>query len=85
MVPVTGLEPVRYRYRGILSPLCLPIPPHRRISAEIIIPHFPTVVNDFFLLEFRENSPQTNKGKKRRKQKNLRKKGEEIRSKLWYN
>ena len=32
-----------------------------------------------------ENSPQANKGKKRRKQKNLRKKGEEIRSKLWYN
>ena len=24
MVPVTGLEPVRYCYRGILSPLCLP-------------------------------------------------------------
>ena len=33
MVPVTGLEPVRYHYRGILSPLCLPIPPHRRTSA----------------------------------------------------
>ena len=33
MVPVTGLEPVRYCYRGILSPLCLPIPPHRQISA----------------------------------------------------
>ena len=27
LVPLTGLEPVRYRYRGILSPLCLPIPP----------------------------------------------------------
>ena len=25
---VAGLEPARYRYRGILSPLCLPIPPH---------------------------------------------------------
>ena len=24
MVPVTGLEPVRYRYREILSLLCLP-------------------------------------------------------------
>ena len=24
VVPVTGLEPVQYRYRGILSPLCLP-------------------------------------------------------------
>ena len=31
MVPVTGLEPVRMLLRGILSPLCLPIPPHRRI------------------------------------------------------
>ena len=27
MVLVTGLEPVRYCYRGILSPLRLPIPP----------------------------------------------------------
>ena len=25
---VAGLEPARYRYRGILSPLRLPIPPH---------------------------------------------------------
>ncbi len=33
MVPVAGLEPAQYRYRGILSPLCLPIPPHRRASA----------------------------------------------------
>ena len=24
MVPLTGLGPVQYRYRGILSPLCLP-------------------------------------------------------------
>ena len=37
LVPLTGLEPVRYRYRGILSPLCLPIPPHRRIYNNIII------------------------------------------------
>ena len=28
LVRVAGLEPARYRYRGILSPLCLPIPPH---------------------------------------------------------
>ena len=27
MVPGAGLEPARYYYRGILSPLCLPIPP----------------------------------------------------------
>ena len=38
VVPVTGLEPVQYRYRGILSPLCLPIPPHRQLSATIRIP-----------------------------------------------
>ncbi len=31
MVPVTGLEPVQYRYREILSLLCLPIPPHRQL------------------------------------------------------
>ena len=31
MVPVTGFEPARYFYRGILSPMCLPIPPHRHI------------------------------------------------------
>ncbi len=30
MVPLTGLEPVRRLIRGILSPLCLPIPPQRR-------------------------------------------------------
>lgn len=30
MVPLTGLEPVRILLRGILSPLCLPIPPQRR-------------------------------------------------------
>ena len=29
VVPLTGLEPVRYFYRGILSPLRLPIPPQR--------------------------------------------------------
>ena len=32
MVPVTGLEPVRYHYRGILSPVRLPIPPLRHIN-----------------------------------------------------
>ena len=30
MVLVAGLEPARYLYRGILSPLRLPIPPHER-------------------------------------------------------
>ena len=32
MVPVTGIEPVRVLRRGILSPLCLPVPPHRRLE-----------------------------------------------------
>ena len=32
VVPVTGLEPVRYCYHGILSPGRLPIPPHRRLN-----------------------------------------------------
>ena len=27
VVPLTGVEPVRNFFRGILSPLCLPIPP----------------------------------------------------------
>ena len=31
LVPATGLEPVRGLFRGILSPLCLPIPPRRQI------------------------------------------------------
>ncbi len=46
LVPMTGLEPVRYRYRGILSPLCLPIPPHRRIYNDII---FNYLCQEFFL------------------------------------
>ena len=29
LMPLTGLEPVRILLRGILSPLCLPIPPQR--------------------------------------------------------
>ena len=36
LVLVTGLEPVRYCYRGILSPLRLPISPHQR-AIDIII------------------------------------------------
>ena len=30
MVPETGVEPVRYCYRRILSPVRLPVPPLRR-------------------------------------------------------
>jgi hypothetical protein len=31
-MPTTGIEPVRYLYRRILSPVRLPIPPRRHIS-----------------------------------------------------
>ena len=30
LVPLTGIEPVRCRHRGILSPLRLPVPPQRQ-------------------------------------------------------
>ena len=32
MVPLAGLEPAHSRLRGILSPLCLPIPPQRHVQ-----------------------------------------------------
>ena len=32
LVPATGIEPVRILLRGILSPLCLPIPPCRQVT-----------------------------------------------------
>lgn len=32
VVPRTGLEPVQPKGRGILSPLCLPVPPWRPVS-----------------------------------------------------
>ena len=32
LVPVIGVEPIRYRYHWILSPARLPIPSHRRIK-----------------------------------------------------
>ena len=37
LVPLTGIEPVRFLRRGILSPLCLPVPPQRRA---VIVAHF---------------------------------------------
>ena len=49
MVPVTGLEPVRCCHRGILSPLRLPISPHRHKavypgSAIPIYPSFRAII-----------------------------------------
>ena len=38
LVLVTGLEPVRLLQQGILSPWCLPIPPHQRVQN--MIAHF---------------------------------------------
>ena len=36
LVLVAGLEPARYCYHGILSPGCLPIPPHEHINKTFI-------------------------------------------------
>ena len=55
VVPEAGLEPARYFYRGILSPLCLPIPPlgqvNRYLKASIILSNKIKMVNNiqFFL------------------------------------
>ena len=38
VVPVTGIEPVRCCHRGILSPLRLPVPPHRQMMWTRSIP-----------------------------------------------
>ena len=37
LVLMAGLEPARYCYRGILSPLRLPISPHQQINASSIL------------------------------------------------
>lgn len=39
LVPLIGLEPIRYYYQGILSPSCLPIPPQRRENKTVYILH----------------------------------------------
>ena len=39
LVPATGLEPVRFLRRGILSPLCLPISPCRHGVCPDIVSH----------------------------------------------
>ena len=56
VVPVTGLEPVQYRYRGILSPLCLPIPPHRQLSALLRIPQLWQICQDLFIKKYKKSS-----------------------------
>ena len=46
LVPLAGLEPARYRYRGILSPLCLPIPPQRQLADSCLQVYFITHRNE---------------------------------------
>ena len=41
-MPGTGIEPVRYRYRGILSPVRLPVPPPRHLYLEAPVGFEPT-------------------------------------------
>ena len=48
VVPLTGLEPVRYLYRGILSPLRLPVPPQRHIGKANIVANDGTIVKRYF-------------------------------------
>ena len=37
LVPVIGVEPIRYRYHWILSPARLPIPSHRRFKERFML------------------------------------------------
>ena len=54
LVLETGIEPVRYRYRGILSPLRLPVPPlQRNLSYCDIITLAFFIVKQFFQLFFK--------------------------------
>ena len=49
LVPVTGVEPVRYRYHWILSPARLPIPSHRQILLNYYIIYCLKNQYDFFI------------------------------------
>ena len=57
----TGIEPVRYRYRRILSPVRLPVPPLQRIiyrrplATKLIIYDVLYSVNIFFNFLFEIN------------------------------
>ena len=57
LVLETGIEPVRYRYRGILSPLRLPVPPlQRNLSYSHIIPLVFFVVKQFLSVILQKNN-----------------------------
>jgi hypothetical protein len=51
MVPEAGLEPARYFYRGILSPLCLPIPPLGQVNRYHFLHYTFLNLNVFKLME----------------------------------
>ena len=51
MVPVIGVEPIRYRYHWILSPARLPIPSHRQMShfrGTLVLYHSPKIKSRAF-------------------------------------
>ena len=53
LVPVIGVEPIRYRYHWILSPARLPIPSHRHIyHTTDILPQKSHFVKTFFEKSF---------------------------------
>ena len=56
LVPVTGIEPVRILLRGILSPLCLPVPPHRRGGLTAMVSHFASTVKGHSWSRFSANA-----------------------------
>ena len=60
-MPLIGLEPIRRLERGILSPLCLPIPPQRHRTYDIIsqlnqnVNNFKKIKSGFFLPLLKSN------------------------------
>ena len=63
MVPVIGVEPIRYRYHWILSPARLPIPPHRRIKFIVFSNDFSIITHNFKKCKpfFEKNFPEYHK------------------------
>ena len=59
MVPMTGVEPVRYHYHRILSPARLPIPPHRHCNFTTFILYYKNFHLSILFLKILKNiSPQ---------------------------
>ena len=55
LVPVAGLEPARYRYRWILSPLRLPIPSHRQNKLTYALYNKGIAKSSLFYLKFKKS------------------------------